>query len=215
MDIKLLQLMDMNLLELNYSMIILNIFTILRKMQVEVLRFIAKMQLNQLYGYFGRSIDLIITKNVNREELNNILLTRVVSNVIEINSDTFIVLMKGNLNHDMIKQIKDHIDLTGLKDINKNIKSNVAISAAVTAYAQIEMMKYQALFPDNIYYTDTDSIFLDVPLSNEMVGNELGQMKDELIKLDTKIINKAIFLGNKQYAYTFINSKNVNIHLSK
>jgi hypothetical protein len=179
------------------------------------LRFIAKMQLNQLYGYFGRSRDLIITQNVNREELNNILLIRIVSNVIKINNDTFIVLMHGNLNHNLIKQIKDHIDLTGLKDINKNVKSNVAISAAVTAYAQIEMMKYKALYPDNIYYTDTDSIFLDVPLASEMVGNELGQMKDELSKLNTKIINKAIFLGNKQYAYNLINNKGENIHLSK
>jgi hypothetical protein len=159
------------------------------------LRFIAKMQLNQLYGYFGRNRDLIITQNVNREELNNILLTRIVSNVIEINSDTFIVLMKGNLNHDMIKQIKDHIDLTGLKDINKIIKSNVAISAAVTAYAQIEMMKYKALLPDNIYYTDTDSIFLDIPLSNEMVGNELGQMIYLLNKY-LRVVFCCLFLCN-------------------
>lgn len=91
------------------------------------LRFIAKMQLNQLYGYFGRNRDLIITQNVYRNELSNILLTRIVSNVIKINKNTFIVLMKGNLNHNIIKQLKGQIDLTGLIDINKTIKSNVAI----------------------------------------------------------------------------------------
>jgi hypothetical protein len=37
------------------------------------------MQLNQLYGYFGRSQEMIITVNVNREELEEILLTRIVA----------------------------------------------------------------------------------------------------------------------------------------
>jgi hypothetical protein len=55
--------------------------------------------------------------------------------------------MKGNLNHNLIKQIKDHIDLTRLKDIKNTIKSNVAITAAEIVYVEIEMIniKYYLL----------------------------------------------------------------------
>jgi hypothetical protein len=38
-----------------------------------------------------------------------------------------------------------------------------------------------------LYYSDTDSIFLDIALPNDLVGNAIGQMKDELIKKETKL----------------------------
>ena len=164
------------------------------------------MQLNQLYGYFGRSRDLIITKLVNRIELQSHMLTNIVSNIIEINNDVVLLLMKSNLNYDVIRKISDELKLEDLTSTNKYVKSNVAISAAVTAYAQIEMMKYKQEYKNNIYYSDTDSIFLDCPLPEENIGNELGQMKNELISLNTKIIDKAIFIGNKQYGYIYKNN---------
>ena len=49
-----------------------------------------------------------------------------------------------------------------------------------------------------IYYTDTDSIITNKELPAEMVGTELGQMKDEL---DGGWIKKAYFFGVKKYAY--------------
>lgn len=56
------------------------------------------------------------------------------------------------------------------------------------------------------YYTDTDSIFTNTNLSDEFVGTELGMMKDELNGL---IINKAIFLGIKQYGYQYQDNKQI------
>lgn len=100
-------------------------------------RFIAKMQLNQLYGYFGRNQELIITANVNRSELETLLLTRIINNVIEINNETFVVLMSGNLNHDLLRRINNTIDLADYKKLDRNVKSNVTIASAVTAYAQM------------------------------------------------------------------------------
>jgi hypothetical protein len=44
-------------------------------------RFIAKMLLNQLYGIFGRKLDLIETINVNVEELVKDIGTRVVKSI--------------------------------------------------------------------------------------------------------------------------------------
>jgi hypothetical protein len=46
---------------------------------------IAKLQLNALYGYFGRKQDLIETVNVNNKSLSKYLSTRVVKEKLKIN----------------------------------------------------------------------------------------------------------------------------------
>jgi hypothetical protein len=81
------------------------------------------------------------------EELKDILKSRVVSNVIRIDDDKYIVLMQSNINHESLKQLSLEFKDSKFKaplaphPINKRINSNVARSAAVTAYAQSEMMK--------------------------------------------------------------------------
>lgn len=87
----------------------------------------------------------------------------------------------------------------------RSVKSNVAIAAAVTGYAQIEMIKYKTIPGISVYYTDTDSIFIDKPLPSNMEGKELGQMKNEL-GFGNKI-DKAIFLGSKKYGYVTGNTE--------
>jgi hypothetical protein len=156
-------------------------------------RFVAKMQLNQLYGYFGRSMELILTRNTNKAGLKELLATRVIRSIIELPKNIFVVLMSANLNYKSVKQIGIKLDLdNSFTSEKRNVKSNVAISAAVTAYARIVMNKYKTIPGYNVYYTDTDSIFLDEPLPETLIGNELGQMKDEL---DGNTILKAYFLG--------------------
>ena len=173
------------------------------------------MQLNQLYGYFGRNQDLIITKNVNKQELDKILLTRIVENVIEINNDNYLVLLKGNLHYSLIQQLHLKLDLSDYKQISKSVKSNVAIAAAVTSYAQMVMMKYKTLPGYTIYYSDTDSIFINKPLPDHLVdSNELGFMKNELDKLKTNKIDVGIFLGNKKYGLLYTNDVNETKFLS-
>ena len=167
-------------------------------------RIIAKMHLNQLYGYFGRSLETIITINVTKTELKNIGLSHNVESVLKNHDDLYVVLLKGNLNHELLddlNKIREDLDINYNMILNptKNVKSNVAIAAAVTAYAQIEMMKYKTLPNVGIYYTDTDSIIMDKPLPNHLEGKELGQMKNELGK--GECMKMAIFLGNKRYAY--------------
>nr|YP_009715291.1 hypothetical protein [Russula subnigricans]QGK88097.1 hypothetical protein [Russula subnigricans] len=55
-----------------------------------------------------------------------------------------------------------------------------------------------------LYYTDTDSIFTDKEIPNYLIGNDLGQLKDEL---NGEFIKKAYFLGIKKYGY--VDSKNI------
>lgn len=47
-----------------------------------------------------------------------------------------------------------------------NMNVSIGIAAAITAYARMHMMQYLQNKNCNIYYTDTDSIVTDSPLSS-------------------------------------------------
>jgi len=69
---------------------------------------------------------------------------------------------------------------------------NIAIAAAITAIARIHKSQFKNNKDYNLYYSDTDSIYIDKPLNNK--GKELGLMKLEYICDD------AIFLAPKVYS---------------
>jgi len=86
------------------------------------------MHLNQLYGYFGRSRNLINSVIVNNDVLKNILITRVVDSIFKIKDNLFLVLFSANLNWNLIKHlnneninVKDEFN-TFYNNINKNCK---------------------------------------------------------------------------------------------
>jgi len=163
------------------------------------------MHLNQLYGYFGRRKTLIETKNVYTKDLMIYYGTFTIFSEITINENISTILMSSNLDYDLINDIKTDTALDLITSFRK-VKSNVAIAAAVTSYARIEMMQLKMLLVKlgiNLYYTDTDSIFVDQELPPELIGNELGQLKDEL---KGEYIKKAYFLGIKKYGYLDYNN---------
>ena len=155
------------------------------------------MHLNQLYGIFGRKQELIETVNIYNYDLPKIVSTRIIKSIIEINKDISTVLLTKNINHNMLSELNSCLEIN-LKNVENIVKSNVAIAAAVTSYARVHMIKYK--LKDGIYYTDTDSIFTDYDLNPEEIGSDLGLMKDEL---KGNIIEKAYFLGIKQYGYIY------------
>jgi hypothetical protein len=179
-------------------------FKIKKLAKTSTIRFIAKMHLNQLYGYFGRSRELILTKTINNKDLKSFLVTHFVKTIIPITKKISIILMKANLNYDLIKKLKLDLDLLTLHNTKKDVKSNVAIAAAVTSYARIEMIRYKTDPNYNIFYSDTDSIFCNKPLPIHLIGDDLGLMKNELEKYGVQSFERAIFLGNKKYAFQFI-----------
>src|ERR1700753_2047068 len=87
-----------------------------------------------------------------------------------------------------------------IKDFTNPIMSNVALSAAVTAYARIAMIPYK--INPNTLYTDTDSAFISESINSNLIGTDLGLMKDEL---NGNTINEAYFVGPKKYGYYLIN----------
>jgi hypothetical protein len=167
-------------------------------------RFIAKMHLNQLYGYFGRKLNLIASYIVHNHELLDFVKTRLIKSIYEIDKDRNLVLSHVNVNNQIIKNI--NLELNEL-DINikdndfSHIKSNVAIAAATTAYARMAMIEYKTLYGEHLCYTDTDSGYFTIQLPTHLVGKELGLMKQEL---NGNIITKAYFLGIKQYGYQYV-----------
>jgi DNA polymerase type B, organellar and viral len=169
----------------------------IKKTATGALRLIAKMHLNQLYGYFGRRKTLIETKNVFNNELMKYYSSYTIFSEIKINENISTILMSSNLDYDLINEIKGKTELDLITSF-RIVKSNVAIAAAVTAYARIEMLKYKVLLNSlkiKLYYTDTDSLFVDKEFPQELIGNELGQMKDEL---NGGLIKKGYFLGIKK-----------------
>ena len=163
---------------------------------------VAKLLLNNLYGYFGRKQINIITQNVKNEHLEPLLLTRVVKSINQINKDYSTVLSYSNINHKLLNQLNNEIHHVSLKELTSPIKSNVAIAAAVTSYARIHMIPFK--IDPNTLYTDTDSIFTLTPIDPKLLGDGLGLMKDEMNGL---IIKEALLLGPKQYGYWYLDKE--------
>lgn len=55
------------------------------------------------------------------------------------------------------------------------------------------MAEYKIKYSDNLYYSDTDSLFLSCPLPQEKVGDKLGEFK-----LEYKI-KEGVFIAPKVY----------------
>jgi len=164
----------------------INHFYEIKKNSIGVERNMAKLQLNNLYGYFGRKQVGLTTLNVNNNELNKILLTRVVKSLTPINDNYTTVLTYSNINYLMLEKLNNQFHSIGS---NKHyIMSNVAIASAVTAYARIVMIPLK--LDSDTLYTDTDSIFTSKPIDGDSLGAELGQLKDEL---NGQVVKEAYF----------------------
>jgi len=69
---------------------------------------------------------------------------------------------------------------------------SISIVSTIIAYAKIHMSQFKNNLNFNLYYSDTDSIYIDKLLPDELVSRKiLGKMKLE------HVINKAIFLSPK------------------
>jgi hypothetical protein len=169
---------------------------------------IAKLHLNGLYGYFGRRQDLIETINVSNSSIHKYLATRIVKELLKINDKYSTLLLSANINHKVLRNL-NMICESNIKSTNKIVMSNVAIAAAVTAYARIHMIYYKQL-PGTVY-TDTDSIFTTNILPEHLIGSDLGLMKDEL---NGVTIQEGLFLGIKKYGYWFLDKDGNKVEAS-
>jgi hypothetical protein len=150
-----------------------------------------KLLLNGLYGYFGRKPYNIISKIVNEEEKRDIISYYDIKNIIELNKNSYFIQYYNNINSkSLINYLNNHNNFFPITKLNL---TNIAIASAITSYSRIEMYKYINKY--NVYYLDTDSIFIDQKLPENIVDNEIGHFK-----LVDKI-KEIYFISNKFYAY--------------
>lgn len=179
----------------------------IKKNSIGPLRFIAKMHLNTLYGYFGRKLLMIETKNILNKDLENYITKYSIFSIININDRISTLLMSSNLDYDLVNELNNVLK-TDIVSPFRKVQSNVALASAVTSYARIAMMKYKLIPGIEIFYFDTDSIFTNKPLPSYLIGDDLGLMKDEL---KGGFIKKAYFLGIKKYGYIDNNNETKSV----
>ena len=148
---------------------------------------ISKLLLNSLYGRFGMHIDTFLSKNsiVDNNELYEMIEHNNIMNITNLDDDLNLITY--------IPTSDDNVDSLFNNMTKFNI--SISISAAITAYARIHMSQFKSDFNEkyNLYYSDTDSIAIDKPLEDNMIGKELGKMKLE------QTFKKAVYLGPKVY----------------
>ena len=91
--------------------------------------------------------------------------------------------MENKLKSDLAS-LEERVDFGNLSmcsfHSNSTTSSNLAIATFVTAYARIHMSSFKNLKGFSLYYSDTDSLFLNKPLpSNVIDDKKLGFLKLE------------------------------------
>lgn len=142
--------------------------------------FIYKILMNSLYGRFGMNPESTVTEICNQEKYEELM-----------KKDNFQSAEKLTDHYYIVNYITNSCSVDD--DNWKAPKmSAVQLAAAITACARIHMYPYISR-PD-CYYTDTDSIVLGSPLSDDLISStELGKFKLE------NHVQKGIFLAPKSY----------------
>lgn len=140
------------------------------------MNYTCKLILNSLYGRFGMRPIITQQKFMMKNEFLELSSKYDIIEVLDLEDSGLFVIYEDE------------------KLINKDHKVSVGIASAVTSYARSYMSRFKNNENYKLYYTDTDSIFIDTPLSNEEIGLDLGKFKLEYI------FKEAVFLGPKIYA---------------
>lgn len=155
-----------------------------------------KLLMNSLYGRYGMKDIKDVVKLVSPSEAEFIHLYHDVSFNIPLSDNLEYIKYSSQLN-DMyydLKGLDAYINyMNNLDNNNKGVNTSLPIAMAITSYARIYMNEFINNKDYNVYSTDTDSIAIDKPLPDQLVGNKLGQFK-----LEHKALN-AIFLSPKLY----------------
>lgn len=169
---------------------------------------ISKLLMNSLYGRFGMSPITIDHTIIDPEYMNissqDEYIDFWVNNIgsdIAIHSNLEIIgksvehnsKLKYKYNQDYPLDRLDRLRVSSNTNALALLKINTPIAIFTTAYARMYMAEYKIKYANNLYYSDTDSLVLDRPLSEELVGSRLGQFK-----LEYKA-KEGIFLAPKVY----------------
>ena len=147
---------------------------------------VTKSLLNNLLGRFGLDIDKPKTSLVDYTKYNELLQTKIINNVIQI-EDKYLITYTDKVSKLICDDANVDYKNTVLNSLKNKEESehtfsdvSIAIAASITSYARIfiNKVKLEVLNKGgNIYYSDTDSIVINIPLDNKLVGTDIGQFK--------------------------------------
>ena len=175
-----------------------DIYSLRIKSKTKAENLLYKLLLNSLYGRFGMKLDFLHTLILSQKELNILEDNKIkIKSYITNEFNDYVMINIESNENTLSRFIKndeiDKIIRTPLKKISK-IKIAIQISAAITSYSRIKLLKnIYNIGENNIYYCDTDSIFTDKKIDDSLISNELGYFKMEYEK------SKCIFLSPKTY----------------
>lgn len=153
----------------------------------EPMYLISKLLMNSLYGRFGMNQILEKSIIINDDEIDLLIDDHTITEQTQLSNNKSLI----NLYHDNDKY-----------NFNSD-NINVAIASAISSYARIHMTKFKNNPEFNLYYSDTDSIYVDKPLHPVFVGAEIGELKLE------NTFKEAIFLAPKVYSGVLDDGKEI------
>jgi hypothetical protein len=143
---------------------------------------------------------------VDRETGNKLIKKSHCTYFSEVGEDKYLIKYSNKLNEKLRILYTEEVNE---KDKEYFIKSRgvfsaVKISSRITALARVRKLKineYKNMPGYIVYYSDTDSLFLNKELDPKVIGKGLGQWK-----LEADIV-EAVFIGPKKYCFIDINGK--------
>lgn len=176
-----------------------------------VMDFIYKLLLNSLYGRLGIQNDTLQTYVVSKHVSSAVLSHFEHLDVFHYENHSMISLKSGQDTQSLPYDICNNDERLAIEHISKHynqtnryLGSNSAIhlASAITSKARIEVAKILLKYKQSVYYTDTDSIFLNGYLESGLISNHtLGKWKHEAT------IKEAYFIAPKSYAYVDVDGK--------
>lgn len=155
--------------------------------KTDPMNYIAKLLMNSLYGRFGmedRFNDIQFMSNTQFNEFESKHGPDVIEDIINVGDDNKIVIYR----------LTEKDDKNALNANFEYHSVNVGIASAITAYARILMSEFKNNPDIKLFYTDTDSAYVQGALPDRLVSNTiLGKFKLE------HIAKRAVFLGPKFY----------------
>lgn len=168
-------------------------------------RNVAKLTMNSNIGRYGMAPFKNTPDLVNLDKLLWILARYKTSNYVKITKDLYYVSYLNVLDKETcIKSDLDYIKELNSQKLSESVEKrnsinfeSISTAAAVLSYSRIYMLKAMLYVINNggtIYYTDTDSLVIDIKLPDYLVD----PVKLGLFKLETEIA-KGYFLAEKTY----------------
>lgn len=133
---------------------------------------IGKLFLNSLYGKFAQDIKFTEAKIIDKKDLNSFILNNNLLDIEILDKNQVLVY------YSTLPESLNSANIEDTYNIAPNI--SISISSAIASYARIFMHKIFTRLQQlgvNVYYTDTDSIVVDRPLPEDLVGYGIGEFK--------------------------------------